>query len=247
MSVNVIEIWLVSMILITGVVILVVTLQLQVTLKKLADQAAPASAEKQSWWNSFTGLKPLEKEKDLLKDHTYDDIEELDNPTPPWFMYLFYLTILFAVVYGAYYHVYKDGNIQETEYKNEVAVAEKAREEYMKKFANSVNEDNVTVVKEGKDLTEGAQIYSTNCVACHGDKGQGGVGPNLTDKFWIHGGDVKALFKTIIHGIPEKGMIAWDKTLNPLQIQKVASYILTLQGTNPPGAKEPQGTETKSP
>jgi cytochrome c oxidase cbb3-type subunit 3 len=73
------------------------------------------------------------------------------------------------------------------------------------------------------------------------------VGPNLTDKFWIHGGDVKALFKTIIHGIPEKGMIAWDKTLNPLQIQKVASYILTLQGTNPPGAKEPQGTETKSP
>jgi cytochrome c oxidase cbb3-type subunit 3 len=58
---------------------------------------------------------------------------------------------------------------------------------------------------------------------------------------------VKELFKTIIHGIPEKGMIAWDKTLNPLQIQKVASYILTLQGTNPPGAKEPQGTETKSP
>ena len=192
-------------------------------------------------------LKPLEKEKELLMDHTYDDIAELDNPTPPWFMYLFYLTIVFAVVYGAYYHVYQDGNIQETEYKNEVAVAEKAREEYMKKFANSVNEDNVTVVKEGKDLTEGSQIYSTNCVACHGDKGQGGVGPNLTDKFWIHGGEIKDLFKTITRGVPEKGMIAWNKTLNPLQIQKVASYILTLQGTNPPGAKEPQGTETKSP
>jgi cytochrome c oxidase cbb3-type subunit 3 len=160
-------------------------------------------------------------------------------------MYLFYSSILFAVVYGFYYHVYLDGNIQETEYKTEVAVAEKAREAYLKKFANSVNENNVTVVKEVKDITEGAQIYTTNCIACHGDKGQGGVGPNLTDKFWIHGGDVKALFKTILQGVPEKGMIAWNKTLNPLQIQKVASYILTLQGTNPPGAKEPQGTEVK--
>jgi len=235
------------MILITGIVILIVTLQLHVALKKLAEQAAPEPVEKLSWWDSFTGLKPLEQEKELEMPHKYDDIIELDNPTPPWFMYLFYSTILFAVVYGAYYHVYQDGNIQETEYKNEVAVAEKAREEYLEKFSNSINDDNVTVVTSAKDLTDGAQIYSTNCVACHGNKGQGGVGPNLTDKFWIHGGDVKALFKTIIHGIPEKGMIAWDKTLNPLQIQKVASYILTLQGTNPPGAKEPQGTETKSP
>jgi len=245
MSVNVVEIWLVSMILMTGIVILIVTLQLHVALKNLADKAAPDSTEKLSWWDNFTGLKPLEKEKDLLMKHKYDDIEELDNPTPPWFMYLFYSSILFAVVYGFYYHVYLDGNIQETEYKTEVAVAEKAREAYMKKFANSVNENNVTVVKEAKDLTEGSQIYTTNCIACHGDKGQGGVGPNLTDKFWIHGGDVKALFKTILQGVPEKGMIAWNKTLNPLQIQKVASYILTLQGTNPAGAKEPQGTEVK--
>ena len=245
MSVYVVEIWLVSMILITGIVILIVTLQLHVALRKLAEQAAPETVEKLSWWDSFTGLKPLEQEKELEMPHKYDEIIELDNPTPPWFMYLFYLTVLFAVVYGLYYHVYLDGNIQETEYKTEVAVAEKAREEYMKKFANSVNENNVTAVKGAKDITEGAKIYSTNCIACHGDKGQGGVGPNLTDKFWIHGGDVKALFKTLTYGVPEKGMIAWNKTLNPLQIQKVASFILTLQGTNPAGAKEPQGTEVK--
>ncbi|MEN9959943.1 MAG: hypothetical protein RL045_193 [Bacteroidota bacterium] len=247
MSVHVVEIWLVSMILMTGVVILIVTFQLYLAIQKLARQAVPKPAEKGSWWEGFTGLKPLEKEKDLLMEHTYDGIAELDNPTPPWFMYLFYSTLLFAVFYGAYYHVYLDGQIQETEYKNEVAVAEKERTEYLKKFANSVNEDNVTVVKTAKDLTEGSQIYSTNCVACHGDKGQGGVGPNLTDEFWIHGADVKALFKTITHGVAEKGMIAWNKTLNPVQIQKVASYILTLQGTNPPGAKEPQGTEHKPP
>ena len=243
MSVYVVEIWLVSMILITGIVILIVTLQLHVALRKLAEQAAPEPVEKLSWWDSFTGLKPLEQEKELEMHHKYDDIIELDNPTPPWFMYLFYLTVLFAVVYGLYYHVYLDGNIQETEYKTEVAVAEKEREEYMKKFANSVNENNVTAVKGAKDIAEGAKIYSTNCIACHGDKGQGGVGPNLTDKFWIHGGDIKALFKTLTYGVPEKGMIAWNKTLNPLQIQKVASYILTLQGTNPAGAKEPQGTK----
>jgi cytochrome c oxidase cbb3-type subunit 3 len=141
--------------------------------------------------------------------------------------------------------VYTSENLQENEYQTEVAAAEKAREEYMKQFAHSVNEANVTITTANKDLTDGAKIYSTNCVACHGDKGQGGVGPNLTDKFWIHGGGIKDLFKTITHGIPEKGMIAWEKTLNPIQIQQVSSYVLTLQGTNPPGAKEPQGEEIK--
>lgn len=239
------EIWLISLIFLTGVIILVVTLQLNSALKKLSkDPQAPAEKEL-SWWEKFKGLKPLEQERELIMDHTYDGIAELDNPTPPWFMYLFYLTIIFGLIYGAYYHIYQDGNIQETEYKTEVAVAEKEREAYMKQFANSVNEENVVAVKERKDLTEGSEIYSTNCVACHGDKGQGGVGPNLTDKFWIHGGGIKDLFKTITHGIPEKGMIAWEKTLNPMQIQKVASYILSLQGTNPPGAKEPQGVEVK--
>jgi cytochrome c oxidase cbb3-type subunit 3 len=180
-----------------------------------------------------------------MMEHTYDGIEELDNPTPPWFMYLFYLTIIFGAFYGAYYHLYATENLQAGEYKTEVAVAEKAREAYMKQFANSINEDNVTLTTDAKDLTSGSTIYSTNCVACHGDKGQGGVGPNLTDKFWIHGGGIKDLFKTITHGIPEKGMIAWEKSLNPIQIQQVSSYVLTLQGTNPPGAKEPQGEEFK--
>jgi cytochrome c oxidase cbb3-type subunit 3 len=245
MTFNFIEIWLVSLILLTGVVILIVTLQLHAALKKLVKLPVPSEAENLTWWQKFTGLKPLEEERNLRMEHTYDGIEELDNPTPPWFMYLFYLTIIFAVVYGFYYHVYTSENLQENEYQTEVAAAEKAREEYMKQFAHSVNEANVTITTANKDLTDGAKIYSTNCVACHGDKGQGGVGPNLTDKFWIHGGGIKDLFKTITHGIPEKGMIAWEKTLNPIQIQQVSSYVLTLQGTNPPGAKEPQGEEIK--
>jgi len=245
MALTFMEIWLISLIFTTGIIILVVTLQLNAALKKLSKNTEVPAEEKISWWVRFKGLKPLEEERNLLMEHTYDGIAELDNPTPPWFMYLFYSTIIFGLIYGIYYHVYQDGNIQETEYKTEVALAEKAREAYMKQFAHSVNENNVTASTVSKDLTEGFQIYSTNCVACHGDKGQGGVGPNLTDKFWIHGGGIKDLFKTITHGIPEKGMIAWEKTLNPLQVQKVASYILTLQGTNPKGAKEPQGEEVK--
>ncbi len=244
MTFSFIEIWLVTLIFLTGVVILIVTLQLNAALKKLVH--LPQEAEDTlTWWQKFTGLKPLEEERNLMMEHTYDGIEELDNPTPPWFMYLFYLTIIFGVFYGAYYHVYATENLQAGEYKTEVAVAEKAREAYMKQFANSINEDNVTLATDAKDLTSGSTIYSTNCVACHGDKGQGGVGPNLTDKFWIHGGGIKDLFKTITHGIPEKGMIAWEKSLNPIQIQQVSSYVLTLQGTNPPGAKEPQGEELK--
>ncbi|MDT8887269.1 cbb3-type cytochrome c oxidase N-terminal domain-containing protein [Aquirufa regiilacus] len=245
MALTFMEIWLISLIFLTGIIILVVTLQLNSALKKLTKNTKMPVEAELSWWEKFKGLRPLEQEGELLMEHTYDGIAELDNPTPPWFMYLFYSTIIFGLIYGAYYHVYQDGNIQEGEYKTEVAAAEKAREAYMKQFANSVNEDNVTVSTAAKDLTEGSQIYSTNCVACHGDKGQGGVGPNLTDKFWIHGGGIKDLFKTITHGIPEKGMIAWEKTLNPLQVQKVASFILTLQGSNPPGAKEPQGEEIK--
>ena len=242
MSEYLLEIWLVSTIVMMGIVILIVTLQLRTLLHQLSkDPNAPE--DNSSWWSRFTGLKPLEKEREIMMDHTHDGIEELDNPTPPWFMYLFYSTIVFGLIYGFYYHVYMDGDIQVTEYKTDMAAAEKAKEVYMKKFANSVNENNVTATTAAKDLTEGSQVYMTKCVACHGDKGQGGVGPNLTDKFWIHGAGIKDLFRTITQGVPEKGMIAWNKTLNPLQIQKVASYILTLQGTNPPMGKEPQGVE----
>jgi cytochrome c oxidase cbb3-type subunit 3 len=243
---NTTEIWLMSLIILTSIVILFVTLQLSSALKRLSQvEGGEEVKESRSWWQNFTGLRPIEEEKDIAMEHQFDGIVELDNPTPPWFMYLFYLSILFGIIYAVNYHVLKDGNIQDAEYKEEIAVAEKVRDAYMKKFANSVNENNVTALTAAKDIKEGSEIYKTNCVACHGDKGQGGVGPNLTDNFWLHGGNIKALFRTISNGIPEKGMIAWNKTLNPIQIQKVSSFILSIKGTNPAGAKEPQGTEEK--
>lgn len=245
MNLSLTEIWLVSLILLTSILVLVVTLQLSSVLKKLTkDPNQTVEEENLSWWDKFKGLKPIEKESEIAMEHQYDGIVELDNPTPPWFMYLFYISIIFGGIYLFYYHIVPSNSLsQDEEYTTEVQIAEKAKEAYMKKFANSVNEDNVKALTAKADLDEGAKVYATNCVACHGDKGQGGVGPNLTDKFWLHGGNVKSLFHTITIGVPEKGMIAWNKTLNPIQVQKVASFILSLQGTNPPGAKEPQGTE----
>jgi len=197
--------------------------------------------QEQPFWNKVFQLNPLKLEKQLLLDHEFDGIAELNNPTPPWFMGLFYITIVFGFVYIGIYHVLGDGNIQETEYKEEVIAAEKSHEEYMKKFANSINEDNVKVLTDAKSLEAGSLIFKQSCVACHGEKGGGTVGPNLTDQYWLHGGSIKDIFHTVTEGVPAKGMISWKKQLNPLQIQQVSSFILTLAGTNPPNAKAPQG------
>lgn len=195
----------------------------------------------QPFWNKVFQLNPLKFEKQLVMDHAYDDIQELDNPTPPWFMGLFYITIAFGVVYLGMYHYAGWGSLQEDEYKQEIVAADIAREEYMKKFANSINEDNVTLLTDAKGIEAGALIYKQNCVACHGEKGEGKVGPNLTDNYWLHGGSIKAVFHTVNEGVPAKGMISWKKQLNPLQVQQVSSYVLSLVGTNPANPKEPQG------
>lgn len=197
--------------------------------------------ENRTTWQKLMSLKPLSMESQMVMDHKYDDIEELNNPTPPWFMYLFYGTIFFGLAYLIAYHVSGDEKIMETEYANEMTEAKKLQEEYMKKFANSINENNVVALKDAKSMDAGKAIYTQNCVACHGNEGQGGVGPNLTDAYWIHGGSVKNIFHTITEGVPEKGMISWKKTLNPLQIQQVTSYLETFKGTKPANGKEPQG------
>ena len=205
------------------------------------DEAYEQAMQNRTFWQKLASLKPLSMEKDLEMEHKYDDIAELDNPTPPWFMYLFYATIVFAVIYLVGFHIIGNGKIMVTEYTEEVTIAEKAREEYMKKFANAVNEHNVKVLGDPKSLESGAKIYTQNCVACHGEKAEGKVGPNLTDEFWLHGGSAKNIFHTITEGVPEKGMISWKKSLNPIQVQEVLSYIVSLKGTNPPNPKEPQG------
>lgn len=235
------EYWLFGIILLTSILILITTFMLQRVLKEILNKAQDKKIVKKSWWERFKGLQPIEKEKELILPHSYDGIQELNNPTPPWFMWLFYLTIIFSGIYVVYYHFSGVGELQVAEYTTTVEEAKIAKDAYLKEFAANINEDNVVALNNKTDIEEGKKIYSTNCIACHGDLGQGGIGPNLTDDYWLHGGEVKDIFKTITNGVPEKGMISWKSSLDPLQIQKVASFILTLKGTNPPSAKEPQG------
>ena len=192
-------------------------------------------------WTKMLGLKPLSEEKDIMLDHQFDGISELDNPTPAWFMWLFYSTIAIAFVYMMYFHVLDYGKMQEEEYEIEMAAAKAEREVFLATSANNIDENSVKDSKEADVINDGRSVYAANCVACHGDKGQGSVGPNLTDVYWIHGGKIGSVFKTIKYGVPEKGMISWQKTLTPKQIANVSNYIISLKGTNPANGKVPQG------
>lgn len=192
-------------------------------------------------WNKLLSLRPLSEEKELIIAHDYDGIQELDNPIPAWFMYLFYITIFFAVGYLLNYHVFHTGQLQYAEYKTEMAQADADKKIFLSKAANRVDENTVKLVNDPAVLNSGEAIFKQSCVPCHGDHAQGVVGPNLTDDYWLHGGKINDLFKTIKYGVQAKGMPTWEKQLSPKQISDVANYVKSLHGTNPAGAKEPQG------
>lgn len=183
----------------------------------------------------------VEKEADIMLDHDYDGIRELDNNLPPWWKYGFYLTIIFSVIYLFRFHVVHTGKLQLAEYDQQLLEAKYEMEAYRKKAANLVDENNATLLTDNASLASGRSIFTTNCVACHGNAGEGGVGPNLTDDYWLHGADIKDVFRTIKYGYPEKGMKSWKQDLGAKQIHEIASYIKSLSGTNPPNAKEPEG------
>lgn len=209
------------------------------------EEVVEESVSESIWTGALSGAVALEEEKDILMDHEYDGIMELDNKLPPWWLYMFYFTIAFGVVYVGYYH-FSDGPSQLEEYKAEMALAEEQKAAFLASSANNVDESNVELLADATALANGKEKFESLCVACHAASGGStqnppGVGPNLTDEYWLHGGGIKNVFKTIKYGVPAKGMIAWESQLSPRQMQEVASYILSLKGTNPPNAKEPQG------
>jgi cytochrome c oxidase cbb3-type subunit III len=210
---------------------------------ELPGEAAKASGESyfSRMYKNWTQAVPVEREQDVLFDHEYDGIRELDNSLPPWWVALFYITIAFAVVYMSYYHFFGSGPSSKEQYEREVERAEQAVALFRAQQGEQINEETVTALADEASLAVGKAIYDANCVACHGTGGEGTVGPNLTDPYWINGGGIKNVFKVITYGVPEKGMISWKTQLRASEIQKVASYILTLQGTNPPNPKAPEG------
>lgn len=213
--------------------------------KGLEEFKTAAKRPTQSFWKrlykQWTAYVPVEKEKDIQLDHDYDGIKELDNRLPPWWLAMFYISIAFAAVYLTYYHVLDKGNLQIAQYEAEMEQAEEAVAAFVSRQGDQVNENNVTMLTEEAPLQAGKDIFIRLCAACHGQAGEGGVGPNLTDQYWLHGGSINNVFSTIKYGVIEKGMIPWKDQLRAQEMQEVASYILTLQGTDPPNGKEPQG------
>ena len=191
--------------------------------------------------NKIFSLKPLSEEQSLIIPHEYDGIQELNNPTPAWFMYLFYVTIVFAVGYLLIYHVFGVGQLQYAEYKTEMAVAAKEKAAYLAKSANKVDENTVKLTTDAGVLIAGKSVFQERCAACHGNNAQGMVGPNLTDDYWLHGNKISDVFKTIKYGVASKGMPTWETQLTPKQIADVANYVKSVHGSNPANPKEPQG------
>jgi len=191
-----------------------------------------------SLFSSFTNAVDIDKEDSILLDHEYDGIRELDNDLPPWWKYGFYITIVWGVVYFFYYQVMEVGNLQEAEYQQEMIDGEKQVAAYKAANPNMVNAETVELLTDAAALAAGKELYNTNCVACHAGNGGGGIGPNLTDKSWIYGTDIKGVFTTVSEGT-NKGMMAWKDILNPEKIQAVSSYVLSMKLAE--GGKEAQG------
>ncbi len=192
-------------------------------------------------YKKLLGSRPMEEEGEIILDHNYDGIKELDNKLPPWWLYGFYITIIFAGVYLARYHIFQ-GNDQATEYEIEMEEARLAIEEYKKTAKDLVDASTVELLTEASDLNAGKAIFEVSCVACHKSDGGGGIGPNLTDEYWILGGGISNVFNTISEGgRAGKGMVPWKTELKPSEIAQVASYVLAFQGTTPAEPKAAEG------
>ncbi len=202
--------------------------------------------EKQFKWfkekyKHLAGTTPVDVEHEIILDHNYDGIQELDNKLPPWWVYAFYATIIFGVIYMIRFQVFKEYN-QDQEYEMAVAQANLEIAEWKKTAKDLVDVNTVTLLTDATDLKAGEVIFTNNCVACHAADGGGGIGPNLTDEHWILGGGIKNVFKTISEGGRDgKGMIAWKNDLKAAEMAQVASYVITFQGTTPANGKEQEG------
>ncbi len=198
--------------------------------------------QKFTWWDKFNSLRPMAEESNIDLGHDYDGIRELDNRLPPWWLYGFYITIIFAGIYLYRYHISHTAPLSGEEFNIAWQKGEEEKAAYLKKSANLVDENTVKLLTDANSLAEGKKIFTNPafCVACHRADGGGLVGPNLTDDYWIYGGGVKDIFKTVKYGTA-KGMKSWKDDLSPLQIQQVVSYVKSLHGTNPKDAKPAQG------
>lgn len=213
--------------------------------EQLAEIGIKTVAPSTPWWQTIydklTDRVPMAREADIMLDHDYDGVRELDNNLPPWWKGVMYLSMIFAPIYIYFNHFSDYAQSSHEAYAVEMQVAEADIKAFLATQENTVDETNVTRLEEAEAIAKGGTIYTTKCAVCHGKLGEGGIGPNLTDEYWLHGGSIADIFRTVKNGVPEKGMIPWKNELRPRDIQEVSSFIMTLVGTKPPNPKDPQG------
>ena len=185
---------------------------------------------------------PNKQDQDHLLDHNYDGIQEYDNPMPRWWVYIFWATIVFSLLYWFNVPGFGIGKGRIANYDRDMAAAAAAaaKREAAQPAAASP-EQLMAMTKEASILALGKQTFTQTCAACHRADAGGQIGPNLTDDYWLHGAAIEQIHKTVADGVLEKGMPPWAKVLKPAQLDAVVAYVFTLRGTNPPNPKPPQG------
>jgi len=239
-----------GLVIVVALLVLVVALyvlQLLKTFMKqgMSEEALAAEEAKPSMfaslWDRWNALKPMEEEETILLDHDYDGIKELDNHLPPWWKGLFYVTIVYGVIYILIFHVFQSSPLQEEQYELEMAAAAALKAENEADLVFDFDENTVTQSTDATELADGQAFFEQQCAICHKADGGGLAGPNLTDEYWRNGGSVSDIYKVIKNGVQGTAMIAWESQLNPIKLRNVTSYVMSLQGTNPPGALGPDG------
>ncbi|MBB6327289.1 cytochrome c oxidase cbb3-type subunit 3 [Algoriphagus iocasae] len=229
------------------ILLLILVIYLMSFITTVFKKENPAFAEEPSWWESFkekfiTGdVEEETVEKREMTDHSYDGITELDNFMPPWLQYVFLITAVFGVGYFINYSVLGYGKTGIEEYEEELRIESIAAEERKANAVAGIDESTAIFDESAGALSSGKTIFEGNCAACHAADGGGGVGPNLTDEYWLHGNSIKDVFTVIKYGVVSKGMVPWQDQLSPEEIQQVASFVLSLKGTTPANPKDPQG------
>jgi cytochrome c oxidase cbb3-type subunit 3 len=190
--------------------------------------------------SEHTDQQHASSDQDHLLDHNYDGIQEYDNPLPRWWLALFWATIIFTPLYILYFH-FGGGMLATERYDQEmIAFYDKQAEELL--ALGEITEHTLAELTADPSMMNGGKkIYQAKCATCHGMFGEGGIGPNLTDDYWLHGGQLMDVYRTVSEGVPTKGMLAWERQLRPAELMAVSSFVGTLLGSEPPNPKAPQG------
>lgn len=232
------------LVILVELMVIFVLVRVQIKLLKEKTVVAPKPVSEGFSWARLLEKLGANKATDdvagLDLHHDYDGIRELDNNIPKWWQLAFGGTVVIAIIY--LFRMFGTGSLpdQITELHEEQRIAAIKMADYLKNAANNVDENTVEMLDAG-GIAQGKELFAKNCIACHGGAGEGTIGPNLTDEYWLHKGGIKDVFYSIKYGWPEKGMKSWQSDFSPAQIAQLASYVKSLAGSNPANGKEKEG------